>query len=89
MITIRKFSKPNCRPCTVLANYLTEINFAEHSAKLVNVDIADQPEAIDQYGLTSVPVLVFERSGVEVTRIIGLRPVEEIVSAIEHAKVVR
>jgi thioredoxin 1 len=89
MITIIKFSKPNCTPCKVLANYLTEIDFAEHNVKLESIDIADQPEAIDQYGLTSVPVLAFFRSGVEVTRIIGLRPVEEIVSAIEHAKVVR
>lgn len=89
MIKIIKFSKPNCRPCTVLANYLTEINLAEHNATLIEIDIVDQPETINQYGLTSVPVLAFFRSGVEVTRIIGLRPVDEIIDAIEHAKVVR
>jgi thioredoxin 1 len=89
MITIKKFSKPGCVPCKVLANYLGEIDLPALNAELVEIDIADQPEAIDQYGLTSVPVLIFERSGVEVTRMIGLRPVEEIVSAIEHAKVVR
>jgi thioredoxin 1 len=58
-------------------------------ATLVNIDIEEQPEVIDQYGLTSVPVLVFERNGVEVGRIVGLVGTEEIIEAIEFAKVVR
>lgn len=89
MITIKKFSKANCMPCKVLANYLGEIDLFNAGATLVNIDISEQPEAVDQYGLTSVPVLVFERNGLEVHRIVGLRGTDEIIDAIEHAKVVR
>lgn len=89
MIKILKFSKPGCRPCAALANYLTEINLDAYNATLIDINIADQPEAIDQYGLTSVPVLVFMRNGIEVTRLIDLRPVDEIIDAIEYAKAVR
>jgi thioredoxin 1 len=89
MITIKKFSKPGCRPCAALANYLSDIDLAAHNATLESIDITEQPEVIDQYGLSSVPVIIFERSGVEVNRLVGLRPVDEIIDAIEFAKVVR
>jgi thioredoxin 1 len=89
MIEIIKFSRPGCVPCAALSNYFTEINLAEHGATLSEIDITKQPEVIDQYGLTSVPVTVFKRNGVEVVRITGLRPVEELVDAIAQAKVVR
>jgi thioredoxin 1 len=89
IITIKKFSKPGCRPCAALANYIGEIDLFNTGATLVNIDITEQPEVIDQYGLTSVPVLVFERNGVEVGRIVGLVGTEEIIEAIEFAKVAK
>jgi thioredoxin 1 len=89
IITIKKFSKPGCRPCAVLANYIGEIDLFNAGATLENIDISEKPEVIDQYGLTSVPVLVLERNGVEVHRITGLRPTEEIIDAIEFAKVTK
>jgi thioredoxin 1 len=89
LISIKKFSRPGCRPCSVLANYLTEIDFAKYDAELINVDIAEQPEAVDKYKLTSVPVLVFERNGLEITRMIGLHPADAVIDAIEYAKEAR
>jgi thioredoxin 1 len=89
IITMKKFSKPNCRPCQALANYIGEVDLFNAGTTLVTIDIEEHPEAIEQYGLTSVPVLVFERNGVEVGRIVGLVGTEEIIEAIEFAKVVR
>ncbi|CAM3634097.1 thioredoxin family protein [Mesobacillus zeae] len=89
IIVMKKFSKPNCRPCQALANYIGDIDLFNVGATLENIDISEHPEVIDQYGLTSVPVLIFFRNGVEVHRINGLRPTEEIIDAIEFAKVVR
>jgi thioredoxin 1 len=89
IITIKKFSRKDCRPCKALANYLGDIDLFGLGATLENIDIEEHPEVIEQYDLSSVPVLAFERSGVEVYRITGLRPPEEIIDAIEHAKVAR
>lgn len=90
MITIKKYSKVNCRPCAALSNYLTEIDLAALNADLIEVDIANlSDEELEALNIASVPVLRFERNGVEVHRIVGLRPTEEIIDAIEHAKVVR
>jgi thioredoxin 1 len=89
IITVKKFSKPNCRPCNAMTNYLGDIDLFGLGATLENIDIEEHPEVIEQYGLSSVPVLVMERSGVEVTRLIGLKAPEEIVDAIEFAKEAR
>jgi thioredoxin 1 len=89
IVTMKKFSKPGCRPCAALSNYIGDIDLFNAGATLVNIDITEQPEVIDQYGLTSVPVLVLERNGVEVGRIVGLVGTEEIIEAIAFAKVVR
>jgi thioredoxin 1 len=89
IITMKKFSKPGCRPCQALSNYIGDIDLFNAGATLVNIDISEQPEVIDQYGLSSVPVLIFFRNGLEVHRIVGLRGTDEIIDAINHAKVVR
>jgi thioredoxin-like negative regulator of GroEL len=89
IITIKKFSRKDCRPCKALANYLGEIDLFTVGATLENIDIEEHPEVIEQYDLSSVPVLVMERSGVEVHRLTGLRPIDEVIDAIEYAKVAR
>ena len=89
IITIKKFSRKDCRPCKALANYLGDIDLFNAGATLENIDIEEHPEVIDQYDLSSVPVMVFVRNGVEVGRIVGLVGTEEILDAIEHAKVIR
>lgn len=91
VIIIRKLSRPGCRPCAILANYLEEIaqELTLNGAILVNHDISREPELVEKYDITSVPVLIFERNGVEVARINGLVAPQEILDTLEHAKVVR
>lgn len=85
-IVIKKFGKADCRPCKILANYLTEINFEELDTELVEVDINENPEVVERYKLSSVPVLVFERNGMEIARLNGLIPPDEVKDVIEYAK---
>jgi glutaredoxin len=85
IITIKKFSRNDCRPCKALANYLGDMDLFGLGATLENIDIEEHPEVIEQYGLSSVPVLVIERSGVEVTSY----RTKTASDAIEHAKVAR
>jgi thioredoxin 1 len=90
LITIKKFGRPGCRPCAILSNYLSEIDFAASNAELVEFNTDDLTnEELDALKIGSVPVLRFERNGLTITEIKGLRPVEEIVEAIELAKVQR
>jgi thioredoxin 1 len=100
IITIKKFSRNGCRPCQALANFIGDIDLFNAGATLENINISDEKikiggkeftseEVIEKYRLQSVPTLVFERNGVEVGRIVGLVGTEEIVEAIEFAKVAK
>jgi thioredoxin 1 len=82
MIKVIKFSKNGCRPCSILSNVLTEVDFFSNNAELVEINISDQPEYIEQYDLSSVPVLVFEKEGKEVARINGSTDADTIIEVL-------
>jgi thioredoxin 1 len=100
IITIKKFSRNGCRPCQALANFIGDVDLFNAGATLENINISDEKikigeevftseEVIYKFKLQSVPTLIFERSGVEVGRIVGLVGTEEIIEAIEFAKVAK
>lgn len=90
-IIIRKLSKPNCRPCAALSYALADIDaqLTEANVYVTEHDIEVENALIRKYGITSVPVLIFERSGAEITRLNGMVSTEEILDAVEYAKVAR
>jgi thioredoxin-related protein len=63
---------------------LENINISDEKIKIGEEELTSE-EVIAKFKLQSVPVLIFERSGVEVHRLVGLRPTEEIIDAIEFA----
>lgn len=42
------------------------------------IDITDNPEAIDKYGLTSVPVMLIEKDGEITDRLVGVHPADAV-----------
>lgn len=87
-IIIRKLSRVGCRPCAVLGYALNEMadQLAKANACVSEHDIDVEFGLIRKYGITSVPTLLFERNGAEITRITGLASAEEILDAVEYAK---
>ena len=90
-ITIRKLSKANCRPCAILTYGIASITdkLTEEHATVIEHDIVAEPELIERYGISGVPVLIFERNGEEITRLTGLVSADEIVDAVDYAKEAR
>lgn len=77
-MTLLKFYRNNCSPCSMVDNYLKEKGV---SYKSVNVE--EDPELATQYGLTSVPVtILLDDKGNEVKRSIGFKPneLQELIS---------
>lgn len=72
-----------CGPCRALAPTVAEIA-EEYDGKIVvakcNVD--DVQDISIQYGIRSIPTLIFFKDGVPVDKTIGLVPKEEIVKRI-------
>lgn len=90
MIEVLKFSRPGCMPCRALTNYISDIDLEALGASITEINTADLTDSeLEALNITGVPVLQFKRNGLEVHRLTGLRPVDEIIDAIEYSKVVR
>jgi len=69
------FTAKWCGPCKQMEPVLHALakEYAGH-VELVAVDVDEDPIAVQQYNVRSMPTLVFVRDGREVGRVIGARP---------------
>ena len=73
MITVKKFSASWCGPCKALKQIFEEVKGGYSNVKFEDVDVDEQFELASQYGVRSVPTVVIEKNGVEVSRFTGLQ----------------
>lgn len=95
-IILRKLGKANCSKCTILGFMLNGANeeLSELDVSVVDHDIEKEPDILKKYNkpsnpISSVPVLIVERNGLEVTRINGICNMEELFEIIEDAKLTK
>lgn len=90
-ITIHLLSQPNCHQCNVL-KYVLEAEkdtLKVEGATVIEHDITVERDLVDKYKIMSTPFLIFERNGVEITRIPGVVNIREIYDAVEFSRVAR
>lgn len=75
-----------CGPCQMLGPVIEQLG-SEMDGKAVigKVDIDEQPELRDQYGIMSIPTLILFKDGKEVSRVLGVQPKQALVRMIENA----
>lgn len=68
-----------CGPCKMLAPIIEEIA-AEKADSLVvcKVDVDEEMELANRFGVSSIPTVVLLKNGEEVDRFVGYRPKEAI-----------
>lgn len=68
-----------CQPCLKVAPVLAELA-AEYGDRLrvVGLDVDDNPDTTQAYGVVSIPTLALFRDGELVTTIVGARPKPEL-----------
>ena len=76
------FYAPWCGPCRMVAPAMEEIANDREDIKVGKVDIEDQKELADRFGVLSVPALVVMKDGKIINRAIGARPKEDILSLV-------
>jgi thioredoxin 1 len=69
-----------CAPCRALKPVLQQV--AETGAKVVTVDITEEPEIAAHYGISSIPTLVVFKNGKPGERLVGLRKKDELLQLI-------
>lgn len=77
-LTLIKRSTPLCPQCIMMQQALDNEKIPYES-----IDIAKEPEAIEKYNLSSVPVLLIEEENGEQIRLNGLQPVELVKTFLE------
>lgn len=79
-LVLADFNADWCGPCRMLKPMLEEIASLRSDAKIVSINIDNEEELAEEYGVSSIPCLVLFKDGKEVSRSIGLKPKEEIES---------
>ena len=72
-LTLIKRSAPNCPACNMMQAALEGEGIPHET-----IDITTNPDAIEAYNLTGVPVLLIEDDNGEHIRLTGFQPVEHI-----------
>ena len=69
------FWAPWCGPCRMLAPLMEQISTEEAGkAKVVKVNIDEEPALAQKYGVFSIPTVVAIKNGAETGRSVGLVP---------------
>lgn len=63
-----------CGPCRMLSPIVDEIaNEVEGKAKVCKINVDEQPDLAQQFGIMSIPTLVFMKNGEMVAKEVGVR----------------
>jgi thioredoxin 1 len=73
-----------CGPCRAISPMIDEIaNEYEGKLKVCKVDVDTAQDVAAEYGIRSIPTLVFVKNGEEVDRIIGVVSKPDLIKKIE------
>ena len=63
-----------CGPCRMLRPALDAIAEERTDVKVVAVNIDENPDLADEFGISSIPCVILFKNGAEADRSIGLKP---------------
>ena len=72
-----------CGPCKALGPKLEEIAQEKSDLKIVKINIDQNKETAQKFGVRSIPTMIFFKGGKDVETLAGNLPKEEIISKIE------
>ena len=80
MKSVKYFSATWCGPCKAFKPIMQEVANDGYSVEFIDVD--EQQNLAQQYGVRSIPSVVIEENGVEVDRFTGAQPKHMILERI-------
>jgi thioredoxin 1 len=73
MVTIKHFTASWCQPCKQLSPIMRELISQNPKIVYQKIDVDVSPDVAQQYGVRSVPFVVFEKNGSVIQSILGLQ----------------
>ncbi len=71
-----------CGPCRMVGPVLEEIAQENQQIKVAKIDVDQEPELAQKFGVTSIPLLVVMKDGKIVNQALGAKPKEQILAMI-------
>lgn len=81
--SVVKFGATWCGPCRVVEPILKDISENREDVPVYDVDVDRNNAAAAEFGIRSVPTIIFFRDGEPVDKILGARPKAEIEAFID------
>ena len=72
-----------CGPCRMVLPLVEQIAEEREDIKVGKINVDEQPELAEQYGVFTIPTLVVMKNGREVTRSAGAKPKHAIEAMLE------
>lgn len=72
-----------CGPCRMVSPIVDEIAEETNNIKVGKINVDDEPELAQKFGIMSIPTLILMKNGTEVKRLIGARSKSELLSWID------
>ncbi|WP_295632952.1 thioredoxin [Mitsuokella sp.] len=67
-----------CGPCRMLSPIVDKVASEHTDVKVGKINVDEQPELAQQFGIMSIPTLIVFRNGQKVNESIGLIPKEKV-----------
>ena len=75
-----------CGPCRMLAPVMENVSNELTDISFYKIDVDENPNLASKYGISSIPCLILFVNGEAKSRILGYRPLNDIVSWINNNK---
>lgn len=72
-----------CGPCRMVSPILEEIANENDDIIIGKINVDDEPELSQAFGVVSIPLLVVMRDGMIIDKAVGARPKSEILEMLE------
>jgi thioredoxin 1 len=85
-VTLVDFWAPWCGPCKMIAPILDELaGELQGKAKIVKINVDDNPVVAGQFGIMSIPTLLLFKDGKKVDQKVGGQPKPQLKAFIQQA----
>ncbi len=74
-----------CGPCRMLSPTVDEIAQEREDIKVGKINVDDEPELAERFGIMSIPTLAVIKAGEVTGQSVGVRPKEDIIEMIEKS----
>ena len=75
-----------CGPCQMMKPVIAEFEDAHPEVKVRTVNIDENEELAAEYGVSTIPCIVFLKDGKEIERAVGVMPLKKLEKIMEGIK---